>query len=89
MKHYDTIASWTGTGFTVAIAAINAEVRDIISWALTILVGLVTLGFTIYSWYKKAKADGKITKEEVEEGVHEVTEVIDDIKEKTKNDKTK
>ena len=89
MKHYDTIASWTGTGLTVASAAINSEVRDIISWIVTILVGLVTLGFTIYSWYKKAKADGKITKEEVEEGVQEVKEVIDDIKEQTKNGKTK
>ena len=75
MKHYDTIASWTGTGFTVAIAAISAEMRDIISWALTILVGLVTLGFTIYSWYKKAKADGKITKEEIKELADDIKDV--------------
>lgn len=74
--------SWAGTTATVASALVNTEVREVISWVVTILVGIVTLGFTIYSWYKKASADGKITKEEVEE-------LTDVLKENKKNENTK
>ena len=89
MKINTTVASWGGTALTVASAAINTEVRDIISWVVTIVVGLVTLGFTIYNWYKKAKEDGKITKEELDEGIHKIKEAVDDIKKETKNEKFK
>lgn len=72
-----TVISWVGTGLTFAGSVINSEIRDIISWVVTLVVALVTLGFTIWSWYKKAKSDGKITQDEVEE-------LIDKIKDTTK-----
>lgn len=43
------------------------EILQYVSLGLTILATLSSLSFTIYNWYKKASADGKITKDEVEE----------------------
>ena len=54
------------------------EVFQFIQICLTILSTLVVIGFTFYKWYKKAKEDGKITKDEVEELAKEIKENIDD-----------
>lgn len=54
------------------------EVFQLIQICLTILSTLVVLGFTFYKWYKKAKEDGKITKDEVDELVDEIKENIND-----------
>lgn len=56
---------------------------SILSWVLTItqtneifaliqiiastIVSIITIGYILYKWYKKASEDGKITKDEVEE----------------------
>ena len=81
MKDKTFIVSWFGTGLTTLSTVINAELRDIISWILTLIVGLMTIAFTIYSWYKKAKADGKITADEVKE----LTDELKDIQDKEKH----
>lgn len=78
MKDKAFIGSWIGTGLTTLGSVINSEVRDIISWIITLIVGLLTIAFTIYTWYKKASADGKITKDEVKE----LTDDLKDIKDK-------
>ena len=36
------------------------------------------MGYTIYNWWRKAKEDGKITKEEVDDLIDNVNQVIDD-----------
>ena len=72
----DTAMSWLGTGLTVASAVFNAEVRDIISWVITIIVGLVTIGFTLYKWFKKANADGNITEDEIKELTDELKKTM-------------
>ena len=38
------------------------------------------MGGKLYNWYKKAKADGKITKDEVKEGVGIITEGFKELK---------
>lgn len=43
------------------------EILQYVSLGLTIIATLFSIGFTIYNWWNKASADGKITKEEVEE----------------------
>lgn len=54
------------------------QVFQLIQIILTILSSLVVFGFTVYKWYKKAKEDGKITKDEVEDLVDEIKENIND-----------
>ena len=77
----DTIFGWVGTGITSILAATQTrEVFQIIELIVAILVGLVTLAYTIYKWYKRATADGKITEEEVDELVEEVKPVVNGVR---------
>ena len=41
----------------------------------------------IIKWWKKAKADGKITEDEIKEGVEIIENGINELKDKTKEDK--
>ena len=45
---------------------------QIISLVLTIVATAFSIAFTIYKWYKSAKADGKITKDEIDELIDEL-----------------
>ena len=46
------------------------DVLQTISLVITIIGGLITFVFVpLYNWYKNAKKDGKITKEELKDGV--------------------
>ena len=78
MKFKDGI-SWTGTAFGTILTAIQTnEVFQYISLGLTILSTLVAIAYTIYKWWKKANEDGKITKEEVDDLVDDINQIIDD-----------
>ena len=45
---------------------------QIVSLVLTIIATAFSIAFTIYKWWKSAKADGKITKEELEDLFDEI-----------------
>lgn len=76
-----TSVSAVGTGLQ------TSEVLQIISLVLTIIGSLITISMAIISWWKKAKADGKITSDEIQEGIDIIQNGIDDLKDKTKEDK--
>ena len=64
------VISYIGSGCSIIFSSLQTEeVRSIISWILTIIATTITILYTIYRWYKKAKEDGKIDKEEIEEGM--------------------
>ena len=65
----------------VFTAVQTKEIFQIISLALTILTSVIIIVSKIVNWYKKAKADGKITKEELGELAQDLSEDIDKIKE--------
>lgn len=56
--------------------------KDIILTIISIASGLVILGFNIWRWVKAAKADGKITPEEIEEGKNQIVEDLTNLKDK-------
>lgn len=67
MKNKELV-SWILNGFGVIGTAIQTEsIFRIISLILTIIATLLSILISCYTWYKKAKADGKITPEELEE----------------------
>ena len=67
----DTYGGLIGTGISAIGTSIQVdEILRYVSLGITILGGLITLITQIIAWYKKAKADGKITKEEIEEGLN-------------------
>lgn len=78
MKH-DEAVGYFGTAFGTVMTALQAnEVLQIIQAILTVLGLLVTISYTIWKWYKKAKADGKITQDEVDELMEDLNKVKED-----------
>lgn len=68
-----------GVGAIMTVVQTN-QVFQLVSLILTCIATAVALGFTIYKWYKAAKADGKIDKEEVDELVDIIKDGADEIK---------
>lgn len=69
--------------FTYAIALLQAnETFQIIELALSIATSAVLIAYRLWKWYKAAKADGKITRDEVQEGLEIVIEGKDEIADK-------
>lgn len=78
MKH-DEVVGFGGTIFGGVMTAMQAnEVLQIIQAILTVFGLLVTISYTIWKWYKKAKADGKITQDEVDELMEDLNKVKED-----------
>lgn len=73
-----TSVSAVGTGLQ------TNEILQTVSIVLTIIGTLVTIIMALLNWYKNAKKDGKITKQEIEEGVSILKEGTDTIKENIK-----
>lgn len=87
----DKIASIAGTGVSaVGTATQTNGTLQTISLIITIIGGLITILTTIVipfiKWWKKAKADGKITNEEIDEAKDIINNGLDNLKDK-KGDK--
>lgn len=82
----NNVLEWLGNGLAVVFTAIqDNQVFQIISFVLTSLSVALTIAFTIYKWYNNAKQDGKITPDEIDELVDDLTD-IKNKKGKDKND---
>lgn len=69
-------AGGAGTAIETALAVGQTnEVLRAIQIVLSIVTFLVTLAYTIWKWYKNAKKDGKITKDEVDDLFKKIEEV--------------
>ena len=80
----NNIISWIGSGITCVTGALSTnEVLQIMLTVLGIISAIVSLAFNIYVWYRNAKADGKITKEEIAEVTDIINTGVKDIKDKT------
>lgn len=82
----DDIIYGAGNALVYMGAVIQPEV--LFRWiqlGLGIIMTLVGIAYRVWCWYKKAKADGKITgdeiKELIEDNKDEVSKVIDDVEE--------
>ena len=65
--------SWIGTTITGIFTYLSmVELKDLITWILSILAAAITIAYTLYSWYKKATKDGKITKDEIDDLIEDM-----------------
>ena len=65
---YDKAINATGLSIMgVATVAQTNEVFQMIQIIITSVSALVVLAFNVWKWYRKAKADKKITDEEIDE----------------------
>lgn len=72
----------------VGTATQTNDILRIVSLVITIVGAIITyVGIPLFNWWKKSRQDGKITKEELKEGVHIITDGSEKVKEAV--DKTK
>lgn len=75
---------------TVGTALQTNEVLQTISLIITIVGALITyIGIPLISWWLKAKKDGKITTEEIKEGLDTLQEGAEKVKTSIDNNKKK
>lgn len=81
MKINDGLEIGGNTGMYILTAIQTKEIFQIISLVLSILISIFIIVGKVIDWYKKAKADGKITKEEVKDLSNNVKEDVSSINE--------
>ena len=70
-----------GNGVMYCVSAAQMEsVLRIASFVLSIIISILIIISRILDWYKKSKADGKITADEIKEGVEIISNGANDIK---------
>ena len=76
-----TILSATGTALQ------TNEVLSTIQLIITIIGGLLTIAMALLNWWKNAKKDGKITEDEIKEGLDIIDKGTKGIKDNLENKK--
>lgn len=72
----DRLSLFTSLGSWCFTAIQTKELFQYISLILSIICTILTIIFTIWRWYRKASADGKITEEEVDELIDSVEKEV-------------
>ena len=67
--------------YVVALSQTN-EVFQIVELVFAILTSVILLLYRLWKWYNEAKKDGKITKDEIKDGINIIVNGVDDIKKK-------
>ena len=83
--HKELVGSVICTAVAGTSTAIQPDVIfQYIQMGLTILATLITIILGLRAWWKDAKKDGKITDEEIKQGVSIINDGVEQIKDKTK-----
>ena len=70
-----------------ALTLAGVQVEEILKWvqlAFGILATLISIAFSLWQWWKRAKQDGKITEEEIQEGIEILHKGEEALKDKSK-----
>ncbi|MBO7735380.1 MAG: hypothetical protein J6S67_22640 [Methanobrevibacter sp.] len=82
----EVVGGIVGTGVTAVGTGLQTnEILQAVSIVLTIIGSIITIAMALTNWWKNAKKDGKITKEEINEGVGIIVDGANEIKDKIKN----
>lgn len=65
------------------------ELFEFISLVLSIIISLLIIGSKIFQWWKNASKDGKISKEEVKDGIDIIVDGVNDIRDKIEDKEEK
>ena len=79
---FQLVGGLFGTSMSaVGTALQTSEVMQIISLAITIVGGIISMiVIPLLNWYREAKKDGKITVDEIDEGVNTLQEGLNGVK---------
>lgn len=83
MKDYTlgTIGSLSSWAFTIAQ---TNEILQFIMFIMSIISTAFTIAFIIFKWYNKAKEDGKITKDEINDLMDDISDALGNKEDKDK-----
>lgn len=82
------LATIAGNGLQYLITWSQVEdIARITGLVLSIMISVLIIIDKVITWWKKAKADGKITKDEIDELGHIMSEGVNDIKEHLESSK--
>ena len=70
----------SGVGATISLEQIDRIISIVCSIVGVIITIVCAVVIPLVRWYKKAKADGKITKEELKEGIDTAKNGINSVK---------
>ena len=89
MEMKEIIGGTVGTALSaVGTATQTNDILQTISLVITIIGALITyIVMPLLLWYKKSKKDGKITKEEIKEGIDIIYTGAEEIKKKKEEEK--
>ena len=65
--------------YAIAVSQVE-EILRIVGLVLSVIISILIIIDKIITWWKKAKADGEITEDEIKEGVEIIKEGSEDIK---------
>ena len=86
MVNKEIVGGMIGTSMSAVGTGIQTnELLQTISLVITILGGIITIVMALLNWWNKAKKDGKIDKEEIQEGVDILVDGVNELKDKTKD----
>lgn len=72
---------WAGNGVGYVFTAIQTnEVFQIIELCFSVALTILLIVYRIWKWYEEAKKDGKITADEVKEGIDILVDGTEEIK---------
>ena len=85
MKDLKWIGGLFGTSLSASSVALSSEELDHIVSIVCAVMGVIIVIITsivipLIQWHKKSKADGKITKEELEEAGKIISNGVEDVK---------
>ena len=88
MPNKELVGSVICTAVAGTSTAIQPDVIfQYVQIVLTIIATLITIILGIRAWWKDAKKDGKITKDEIEQGISIINDGVENIKDITKGNK--
>lgn len=64
--------------------SLTKDILGIVLVSLNILVLIISLCLKLLAWWKKAKEDGKITEDEIQEGIDIINDSLKDINKEDK-----
>ena len=88
MRHIRDALEICGNGIMYILTVTQTkEVFELISLILSIAISVLIIVSKLVTWFRKSKADGKITSEEVKDAVDIVSNGVNDIKNKIDKEK--
>ena len=66
----------------MAVALQDNPILQGVQLGLSILTSIVLVAYRIWKWWNEAKKDGKITKDEVEEGAKIISDGLEEVNDK-------